>query len=165
MLIKKKERCWTQNRKISHKFCFYAIIFLSVIFQTKSGCFPIQIWFIYHSWKFESCSFNRGRVTALCVEKWQVGSSLVRDSGTGSGSTWSNNAHGMHRGIERYDFKQTLNKIINLPQEHSNYTSCHELCPYDVNIARPVSVSWFWKGTDTGLAMFTSYGLNSWQEV
>ena len=24
-------------------------------------------------------------------------------------------------------FKQTFNKIINLPQESSNYTSCHEL--------------------------------------
>ena len=32
-----------KNRKISLKFCFYAIIFLSVIFQTKSDCSPIQI--------------------------------------------------------------------------------------------------------------------------
>ena len=45
-------------------------------------------------------------------------------------------------------FKQTLNKIINLPQEHSNYTSCHELCPYDVNSARPVSVPFQNQNTD-----------------
>ena len=47
-------------------------------------------------------------------------------------------------------FKQTLNEIINLPQEHSNYTSFHELCPYDVNIARPLSVPFQNQETDSG---------------
>ena len=40
---------------------------LSVIFQTQSGYSPIQIWYIYHSWKFESSSSNQSRVTALYV--------------------------------------------------------------------------------------------------
>ena len=155
-----------KNRKISRKFCFYAIIFLSVIFQTKSGCSHIQIWFIYHSWKFESCSFNRGRVTALYVsknDKSEVHWSEIPEQAAVQHDQIMHTAcigelNAMH-------FKQTLNRIINLPQEHSNYTSCHELCPYDVNIARPVSVPFQNQNTDPDIVNDYIVWTNSWQEV
>ena len=155
-----------KNRKISRKFCFYAILFLSVIFQTKSGCSPIQIWFIYHSWKFESCIFNRGRVTALYV--------LKNDKSEVHWSEITEQAAVQHDQIMHtacvgeliaMHFKQTLNKIINLPQEHSNYTSCHELCQYDVNIARPVSVPFQNQNTDPDIVNDYIVWTNSWQEV
>ena len=136
-----------KNRKISRKFCFLRNNFLFVIFQTKSGCSPIQIWFIYHSWKFESCSFNRGRVTALYVSKNDKSELHWSEIPEQAAVQHDQIMHTACIGeLNAMHFKQTLNKIINLPQEHSNYTSCHELCPYDVNIARPVLVSRFWKG-------------------
>ena len=116
-----------KNRKISRKFCFYAIILLSVIFQTKSGCSPIQIWFIYHSWKFESCSFNRGRVTALYVSKNDKSEVHWSEIPEQAAVQHDQIMHTAYIGeLNAMHFKQTLNKITNLPQEHSNYTSCHD---------------------------------------
>ena len=133
--------------KFHISFVFTQFFFLSVIFQTKSGCSPIQIWFIYHSWKFESCSFNRGRVTALYVSKNDKSEVHWSEIPEQAAVQHDQIMHTACIGeLNAVHFKQALNKIINLPQEHSNYTSCHELCPYDVNIARPVSVPHIWIG-------------------
>ena len=151
MLIKKKKGVELKKRKISRKFCFYAIIFYPSYFKRN---------LVVLLYRYNSSTIPESlKAVALTEAELQPFMCRKMTSRKFTDPRFKEQAAVQHDQImhtacigelNAMHFKQTLNKIINLPQEHSNYTSCHELCPYDVNIARPVSVSWFWKGTDTG---------------
>ena len=135
MLIKKKERCGTQNRKV---------LFLRNNFFIRHISNKIWVVLLY---RYDSSTISES-LKAVTLTEAELQAFMCRKitSGKFTGPRFRNRAAVQHDQImhtacigelNAMHFKQT----INLPQEHSNYTSCHELCPYDVNIAMTVSVS------------------------